>query len=121
LPHCSYRLSQVASAGNTARVELVDLVTIQQATLDGSGAIIGWTTFQTNVPARIQPDRTVVVTKSGEPPTSDAFYKVVLGVQVPLDHTCRIVGPDSAVYELVEYTHAERIDALPVAHVKRVS
>jgi hypothetical protein len=32
---------------------LVDLVTIQQATLDGGGAIIGWTTFQTNVPAQI--------------------------------------------------------------------
>jgi hypothetical protein len=61
------------------------------------------------------------VIKSGEPPTSDAFCKVVLGVQVPLDHTYRIVGPDSAVYELVEYTLADRIDALPVAQVKKVS
>jgi hypothetical protein len=99
---------------------LVDLVTIQQATLDGGGAIIGWTTFETNVPARIQPDRTVVVTKAGEPPTSDAFFNVVLGVQVPLDHTYRIVGPDSALYELVEFTQAERIDVLPVAQVKKV-
>jgi hypothetical protein len=100
---------------------LVDLVTIQHATLDGSGEITGWTTLATNVPARIQPDRNVVVVKQDEPPTTDEFYRVVLGVQTPLTHLNRIVGPDSATYDLVEYTQAERIDALPVAQVKKTS
>jgi hypothetical protein len=98
---------------------LADLVTIQQATLDGGGVIVGWTTLATNVPARIQPDRNVVVFPKDEPPTTDEFYRVVLGVQIPLTHLNRIVGPDSSTYELVEYTQAERIDTLPVAQVKK--
>ena len=75
----------------------------------------------TNVPARIQPDRNVVVHAKDEPPTTDEFYRVVLGVQIPLTHLNRIVGPDSAVYELVEYIQAERIETLPVAQVKKTS
>jgi hypothetical protein len=98
---------------------LVDKVTIQQATVDGSGAITGWTDLATNVPARIQPDRNVVVLKKDEPPTTDEFYRVVLGVQTPLTHLNRIVGPDSSTYELIEYTQSERIDVLPVAQVKK--
>jgi hypothetical protein len=100
---------------------LVDLVAIQQATLDGGGAIIGWTTLATNVPARIQPDRNVVVLKKDEPPATDEFYRVILGVQTPLTHLNRIVGPDSSTYDLVDYTQAERIDTLPVAQVKKSS
>jgi hypothetical protein len=100
---------------------LVDLVTIQQATVDGGGNITGWTNLETNVPARIQPDRNVLVLKKDEPPTTDEFYRVVLGVQIPLTHLNRIVGPDSSTYDLVEYTQAERIDALPVAQVKKTS
>jgi len=100
---------------------LVDLVTIQQATLDGSGVIVGWTTLETNVPARIQPDRNVLVLKKDEPPTTDEFYRVVLGVQMPLTHLNRIVGPDSSTYDFVEYIQAERIDTLPVVQVKKTS
>jgi hypothetical protein len=100
---------------------LVDLVTVQQATVDGDGAITGWTTLATNIPARIQPDRNVVVHAKDVPPTTDEFYNIVLGVQTPLTHLNRIVGPDSTVYELVEYSQAERIDELPVAQVKKAS
>jgi hypothetical protein len=100
---------------------LVDLVTIEQATVDGDGNITGWTTLETNVPARIQPDRNVVVHTKDEPPATDEFYRVVLGVQIPLTHLNRIVGPDSSTYDLVEYTQAERIDTLPVAQVKKTS
>ncbi len=100
---------------------LVDLVTIQQATVDGGGNITGWTNLETNVPARIQPDRNVVVFPKDEPPRTDEFYRVVLGVQIPLTHLNRIVGPDSSTYDLVEYTQAERIDSFPIAHVRKTS
>jgi hypothetical protein len=89
--------------------------------VDGGGNITGWTMLQTNVPARIQPDRNVLVLKKDEPPTTDQFYRVILGVQIPLTHLNRIVGPDSSTYDFVEYTQAERIDALPVAQVKKTS
>jgi hypothetical protein len=100
---------------------LVDVVTIEQATVDGGGNITGWTTLETNVPARIQPDRNVVVFPKDEPPTTEQFYRVVLGVQTPLTHLNRIIGPDSATYDLVSYTQAERVDTLPVALVKKTS
>jgi hypothetical protein len=100
---------------------LLDRVTIQQATVDGSGVIISWTDLETNVPARIQPDRNVLVLSKDEPPTTSELYRVVLGVQTPLTHLNRIVGSDSTTYDFVEYTQADRIDTLPVAQVKKSS
>jgi hypothetical protein len=41
----------------------------------------------------------------------------MLADDTALDHNHRLVGPDGSIYQLVEYTQAERIDALPVATV----
>jgi hypothetical protein len=102
---------------------LFDRVEIQQAIWGdlGSGPeIVGWTTLRTAVPARIQPQQTAV-DADATPPTSTATYRVVLDDETALDHNHRIVGPDGTVYQIVEYAQAERIDALPVATVVKLT
>jgi hypothetical protein len=100
---------------------VIDRVDIQQAIWEDSGSgpeIVGWTTLRTAVPARIQPERTIIDI-AADPPTSSATYRVLLADDTPLDHNHRLIGPDSSVYQIVEYAQAERIDALPVATVVR--
>jgi hypothetical protein len=100
--------------------ELVDRIEIQEAIWEDSGSgpeIVGWRTLRAAVPARIQPDRTTVDT-TADPPTSTATFRVMLADDTRLDHNHRLVGPDGTMYELLEYTQAERFDTLPVATVK---
>jgi hypothetical protein len=97
--------------------QLVDRIEIQQAIWEdlGSGPeITGWTTLRAAVPARIQPDQTTV-DNTADPATSSATYRVLLADDTPLDHNHRLVGPEGAVYQVQEYSQAERIDALPMA------
>jgi hypothetical protein len=99
--------------------ELVDRVDVQQAVWDdlGSGPeIVGWTTVRPALAARIQPYR-VTVDDESTPASSTAVYHVILGEQIELDHNHRLVGPQGAVYQVIEYSQAERIDVLPVATV----
>jgi hypothetical protein len=112
---------------NTRNLRLVhqldDRIEIQQAIWEdlGSGPeITGWTTLRTAVSARIQPDQTIV-DNATDPPTSSATYRVLLADDTPLDHNHRLVGPDGAVYQVQNYTQAERIDALPMATVERLT
>lgn len=85
----------------------------------GSGLeITGWTSFRPAVHARIQPDETTI-DETTEPITSTATYRVLIDDDTPLDHNHRIVAGDGAVYRLLIYTQAERIDGLPVAVVRR--
>ena len=48
-------------------------------------------------------------------------YRVMLADDTPLDHNHRLVGPDGTIYQLVEYTQAERIDTLPMATVRKLA
>jgi hypothetical protein len=102
--------------------ELVDRIEIQAAIWEDSGSgpeIVGWTTLRAAVPARIQPDRTVVDT-TADPPTSTATYRIMLADDTPLDHNHRLVGPDGTIYQLIEYSQAERADTLPAATVTKL-
>ena len=72
------------------------------------------------MPARIQPEQTTI-DNTADPPTSTATYRVMLADDTPLDHNHRLVGPDGAIYQILEYTQAERIDTLPIAKVKRLA
>jgi hypothetical protein len=102
--------------------QLDDRIEIQQAIWKdlGSGPeITGWTTLRTAVPARIQPEQTTV-DHTSDRPTSISTYRVLLNDNTPLDHNHRLVGPDGSVYQVQEYAQAERIDALPMATVKKL-
>lgn len=99
--------------------QLDDRLEIQQALWEDGGSgpeIVGWTTLRTAVPARIQPERTTI-DNAADPPTSTATYRVMLADDSALDHNHRLIDPDGSIYELIEYTQAERIDSLPVATV----
>lgn len=98
-------------------------VDVQQAIWDdlGSGPeIVGWQMLLPAIAARIQPELTTV-DNSADPPTSIATFRVTLGEQLELDHNHRLVGPDGTIYQMVEYSGAERIDNLPVAIVTRLA
>jgi len=102
--------------------QLVDRIEIQAAVWEDSGSgpeIVGWTTFRTAVPARIQPTKTTI-DDVADPPTSAATYRVMLADDTPLDHNHRLVDSDGAVYGLTEYAQADRIDTLPVATVRKL-
>jgi hypothetical protein len=87
----------------------------------GSGPeIVGWNTLYSAVPASIQPERTTV-DHAPDPPTSVASHRIILGRQLALDHNHRIVDGEGTTYCVLEFTQAERIDALPVAKVKKLS
>jgi hypothetical protein len=92
------------------------LVDIEQAVWD-EGAITGWSTFRPAVHARIQPQETTV-DETSDPITSTATCRILLDDETPLDHNHRIVAAGGAVYRLLSYAQAERIDALPVAVVR---
>jgi hypothetical protein len=100
--------------------ELTDRVDVQQGTWQdvGSGPeFIDGTTVRAAVPARIQPERVEVELKDGEPPTSTAIYRIILGEQLQLDHNSAFIDLQGNLYQFIELTQAERIDALPVASV----
>jgi hypothetical protein len=101
---------------------LADRVEILVAVWEDGGSgpeIVGWNTLYSAVPASIQPERTTV-DHATDPPTSVASYRVILGRQLALDHNHRIVDGEGTTYRVLEFTQAERIDALPVAKVKKL-
>lgn len=132
--HDSWTILSVEVRGNNSRLrcqtrnlriahELTNRIEIQQAIWDNGESgpeIIGWTTLCTAVPARIQPDRTVV-DDSTDPPTSTSTYRVLLDNDTPLDHNHRILDAEGRAYRVLEYLQAERIDTLPTARVKSMS
>jgi len=101
--------------------QLDDRIEIQEAVWEDSGSgpeIVGWTTLRTAVPARIQPEQTTI-DNTVDPPTSTSIYRITLDDDTPLDHNHRLVGPDGSVYQLVEYSDAQRIDALPIVTAQK--
>lgn len=100
--------------------ELVDRVDVQEAVWDDPGTgpeIVGWTTVRPAMAARIQPYNVTVTGGDTTTPSSTSVYRVLLGEQVALDHNHRLVDPQGAVYQVIQYAQAERIDVLPVATV----
>lgn len=94
------------------------LVDIELAVWD-SGAITDWTSYRPAVEARIQPAETTV-DETASPLTSTATHRVTLAdPTLALDHNHRLVGGDGTLYRVLSYAGAERIDALPVAVVRR--
>ena len=103
--------------------QLDDRLEIQAAVWEDSGSgpeIVGWTPLRTAVPARIQPDQ-VTIDHTTDPPTSTSTYRILLADDTPLDHNHRLIGSDGTVYQILEYAQAERINALPVATVRRLA
>jgi hypothetical protein len=101
---------------------LADRVEILAAVWEEGGSgpeIVGWNSLHSAVPASIQPEPTIV-DHAADPPTSETIYRIVLGRQLALDHNHRIVDGAGTTYRVLEFTHAERIDALPVAKVKKL-
>lgn len=97
------------------------LVAIEEAVWEDLGAgpeITGWTTWLPTVHARIQPAVTTV-DEATDPISSVATYRITLDTDALLDHNHRIVSGDGTVYRLLTFENAERIDALPVATVRR--
>ena len=102
--------------------QLDDRIEIQEAVWEDSGSgpeIVGWTTLRSAVPACIQPDHTTV-DNTVDPPTSTSTYRILLADDTPLDHNHRLVGSDGSVYQLLDYTGAERIDTLPMATAEKL-
>jgi len=96
-----------------------DRVEVQQAIIEDTGGgpeITGWTTIRAALPARIQPHQ-LDVDNTTSPAAATATYRIVLGEQLDLAADTRFVDALGNVYQLIEYTQAERIDALPVATV----
>jgi len=124
----------VVERGNKSRLQCItrnlrlvhqldDRIEIQQAIWEdlGSGPeVTGWTTLRAAVPARIQPERTTT-DHEADPPTSIATYRVLLADDTALDHNHRLVGPNGAIYQVQDYSQAERIDALPMATCERLT
>jgi hypothetical protein len=103
--------------------QLLDRVDIQIAIWEDSGGgpeIVGWTVLRSAVPARIQPIQTTI-DNAVDPPTSAANFRIMLADDIPLDHNHRLVGSDGTIFQLLEYSQAERIDTLPVATVKKLA
>ena len=69
-----------------------------------------------NCAAHIQPGR-LEIDASTTPPTTTATYRIILVEQLTLTTDTRFIDPQGNIYRLVEYTAAQRIDALPVATV----
>ncbi|QDU54328.1 hypothetical protein [Aeoliella mucimassa] len=91
------------------------LMDIEQAEWDAE-TLVGWTTYRPAIRACVQPSETTVDDSS----SSTTRYRVLLeDPELQLDHNHRLVDSDGAVYRLVSFTNAKRIDALPVAVVER--
>ncbi len=76
-----------------------------------------WQAYRTGVPARIQPLRAEVVL-SGQARRTVRRFRIYLGDLVPLDQRHRILAPDGAVYRVLSWSAAERIDQLPTAEIE---
>ena len=100
--------------------QLTDRVDVQQGTWQdvGSGPeFVDGETVRAAVPARIQPQRVEIIEDDVDPLTSTSIYRIILGEQLELDHNSAFVDLEGNLYQFMELTQAERIDALPVATV----
>jgi len=100
--------------------EYVDVERASYSKGDGGADEAAWHTWKTGLRAKIQPVRVDVKNEHQRRDTTERFV-VFLAEDVALDHTHRIRGADGAVYRVVVYRKADRIDALAKVNVVRVS
>ena len=78
---------------------------------------VKWRIWLTGIRARIQPLRTVVTT-SDDIATTTHTYRIFIEENLMLSHTCRIRGPNGALYAILSSTGAERIGELQTIEAK---
>ena len=96
-------------------------VDVERAVWDdlGSGPeIVDWVYVVTAMPVRIQHEE-ISTDEFADPPISSEVFRIVLSETIKLEPNDRFVTEDGVVYRLLSYRQAERIDALPVAIVRR--
>lgn len=99
----------------------LDRVDVLRAVWDdlGSGPeIVDWVYALTALPVRIQPVE-MALDETVDPPATESRFQIILSESIELEPDDRFVGEDGAIYLLETYERAERIDALPIAHVLR--
>ncbi len=102
---------------------LNDLVTIQRAAYskDAEGVQVEhWRTWRSGVRARIQPQALQVVAEEGVRQTVRRC-RIHLAEDLAIDHACRIVAPDAAVYRIVGSSGTEQIGGLQTLEAERIS
>ena len=100
--------------------EYIDVEKAAYSKGDGGADEPTWHTWKTGLRAKIQPARVDVKDEHQRRDTRERFV-VFLAEDVALDHTHRIRGADRAVYRVIGYRKADRIDALAKIDVVRVS
>lgn len=72
-----------------------------------------WQTRQTGVLARVQPVKAVFDTDADVPATTTT-YRIFVEENIALDHTCRILDENGAIYRITSATGMDRIGELQV-------
>jgi hypothetical protein len=98
---------------------LDDAISVQKNVGDAASPV--WQTWKTGIRARIQPLKmTVDPGDDVAGPSTASRYRVFLEENLPLDHTCRIRGPDGAICAILSSTGAEQIGELQVVEVEKI-
>ena len=109
-------------ARNLAVVHGLDqYVDVEKATYtkgEGGADRPAWQVWKTGLRARIQPAEVEVRNEHNGRVTASGF-RVFVAEELAVDHTHRIKGPDGAVYRVIGYRKADRIDALVEIDVVR--
>jgi len=95
--------------------ELNTLITVQVATWAKNANGVQeatWANEATSVRAKIQPATEQIESDEGSRNVRKRFT-IYLEADRVMDHSRRIIGPDSAVYKFLSYTKRERLDQLP--------
>jgi hypothetical protein len=90
------------------------------AVLKSTGVPGVWRTWLTGIRARIQPADVKIVNDDYMPRTI-VRYRIFLGENTVLDHTCRLRGADGTIYTPTASLGAERIGELQVVEAEVVS
>jgi hypothetical protein len=79
---------------------------IDRRLLIGSSSLI-WQTWKTGLRAGIQPLKTTINSTAATLSTI-ALYRIFVEENIELNHTCRIRGPNGAIYAITSAIGAER-------------
>ncbi len=85
----------------------------------GTTAAPIWQTRKTGVRARIQSLKTTFDADAATP-TTTTRYRIFVEINLELDHTCRIRGPEGTIYTILSTTGAEQIGQLQVIEAEVV-
>ena len=83
----------------------------------GGAAVATWTTWQADVPARIQPHETASATDAAAL-RMQARFLVFVAAAIDVDEHCRIADAEGRHYRIMSITRAERLDELMTLEVE---